>query len=111
MIPAGEFPLLLSFNKNVENNKKYIRDVLKNTVNNTSVLEDYAEVCSLPENYEFFKYNDTVNGSSGNVASHNVIETYIAEAGEDYRFQETAHPVKELRCRTCDNTDLGRTCR
>ena len=110
VIPVGEFPMLLSFDKNVENNKAYVRDVLKNTVNNTSVLEEYAPVCSLPENYQFFAYNDAVNGSSGNVASHNVIEQYITEAGEDYRFQEKTHPVKELRCRTCDNTDLGRTC-
>ena len=110
VIPVGEFPMLLSFNSNVENNKKYVRDVLKNTVNNTSVLEEYAEVCSVPENYEFFKYNNTVNGSSNNVASHNVIEQYITEAGEDYRFEETAHPVKALRCRTCDNTDVGRNC-
>ena len=110
VIPVGEFPMLLSFNKNIENNKKYVREVLKNTVNNTSVLEEYTEVCSLPENYEFFKYNDTVNGSSGNVASHNVIEQYITEAGEDYRFQESNHPVKALQCRTADNTDVGRNC-
>ena len=110
VIPVGEFPMLLSFDKNIEENKKYVRDVLKNSVSTTSILEDYASVCSVPENYEFFKFNDTVNSSLSHVASHNVIEDYITEAGEDYRFQETEHPVKSLRCRTCDNTDLGRTC-
>ena len=30
------------------------------------------------------------------------------EAGEDYRFQECEHPVKDLRCRREDNVDIGR---
>lgn len=110
VIPVGEFPTLLSFNSCVEKNKKYIRTVLKNTVNNTSVLEEYAPVCSVPENYEFFKFNDKVNRTPAEVASHRVIEQYICEAGKDYRFEESQHPVKELRPRTVDNTDVGRNC-
>lgn len=108
VIPDGTFPMLLSFNDNIENNKRYVRSTLKNTVTNTSILEDYTLVSELPENYEFFKYNDKVNGNIGNVASHRVIEKYISEFGKDYRFEEQPHPVPELRDRTRDNTEIGR---
>lgn len=108
IIPDGNFPQLLAFTPNIENNKKYIRDVLKNTVLNTAILEEYTKVENLPENYEFFKYNDTVNKNCANVASHNVIDRYITEAGEDYRFEEKPHPVKALQDRKQDNTEIGR---
>lgn len=108
VIPDGTFPALISFNKNIENNKAYIRNTIKNTVENTAVLEDYAPVSELPENYEFFKYNDKVNGQIGNVASHCVIDSFINEFGEDYRFEESPHPIPALRDRTSDNTEVGR---
>ena len=108
VIPGGEFPALLSFNRNIENNKAYIRRVLKDTINNSAILEDYAKVEDLPRNYEFFAYNDRVNGSPSSVASHTVIERCINEFGEDYRFEESEHPVKALRGRTADNTEVGR---
>lgn len=108
VIPDAEFPTLLSFNDNCEKNKHYVRNILKNTVNNTSVLEDYADVNNLPDDYEYFKFNNTVNKTTSCVASHKVIENYINEFGEDYRFTVTDHPVKNLRDRTSDNTTLGR---
>ncbi len=108
VIPEGKFPKLLSFNDNIENNKAYIRNILKNTVCNTAILEDYARVSDLPENYQFFKYNSRVNGDTSCVASHKVINQYISECGTDYRFEESAHPVTELRDRTKDNTKVGR---
>ncbi len=110
VIPGGEFPELLSFEKNVNNNKEYIRSVIKNTVRNTAVMEDYAPVCKLPKDYQFFKYNDTVLGNVEKVASHKVIEEYIAKNGTDYRFEEKPHPTPELRNRKCDNTTVGREC-
>ena len=108
VIPEGKFPTLLSFYKNIDNNKAYIRDILKNTVHDTAVLEEYADSRTLDKDYEFFAYNDRVNGSSSSVASHKVIGEYIAECGEDYRFETAPHPVPELRDRQKDNTKLGR---
>ncbi len=111
VIPDGTFPTLLSFEKNVSNNKAYIRSVLKNTVTNTAVMEDYAPVCKLPSDYQFFKYNDTVLGNIDKVASHQVIEDYIAKNGKDYRYEEKPHPVEGLRNRAVDNTVIGRECK
>lgn len=108
VIPDAEFPQLLTFNDNYEKNKNYIRNILKNTVNNTAVLEEYTDIGNVPDGYEYFKYNDTVNKNTSNVASHKVIDSYIAEFGEDYRFTVSEHPVKALRNRKEDNTDVGR---
>ena len=110
VIPDGTFPTLLSFNNNVKNNKAYVRNVIKKTVMNTAVLEDYAPVCELPKNSRFHKYNDTVNKSANNVASHKVIEKYIDLNGKDYRYEEKPHPTPELRDNTKDNTCVGRCC-
>lgn len=108
VIPDPEFPPLLAFNDNCEKNKHYVRNILKNTVNNTSVLEDYADVENVPDDYEYFRYNNAVNKTPAAVASHKVIDNYIAEFGEDYRFTVAEHPVKELRNRKCDNVDIAR---
>ncbi len=108
VIPDAEFPPLLSFNDNCEKNKHYIRNILKNTVNNTSVLEDYADLNNIPDSYEYFKFNSAVNKTPSSVASHKVIDAYINEFGEDYRFTVAEHPVKSLRDRKCDNVDVGR---
>lgn len=108
VIPNAEFPHLLTFNDNCEKNKHYIRNILKNTVNNTAVLEEYTDITNLPDDYEYFKYNSTVNKTPASVASHRVIDSYIAEFGEDYRFTVSEHPVKALRNRKEDNIDLGR---
>lgn len=108
VIPDPEFPPLLAFNDNCEKNKHYIRNILKNTVNNTSVLEDYADLGNVPDDYEYFRYNNAVNKNPSAVASHKVIDSYIAEFGEDYRFAVAEHPVKDLRNRREDNIDVGR---
>lgn len=108
VIPDAEFPPLLSFNDNCEKNKHYIRNVLKNTVSNTSVLEEYANINNVPDDYQYFKYNKAVNKNPSAVASHKVIDCYINEFGEDYRFTVSDHPVKTLRNRKEDNVDLGR---
>lgn len=108
VVGEGTFPELLAFDRYAERNKQYVRDVLAKTIRNTSVLEDYAKVETVPEEYEFFKYNSQVNKMPTYVASHNVIGSYIGEFGEDYRFETAPHPVKELRDRTTDNIDIGR---
>lgn len=109
VVGEGTFPELLAFDKYAERNKEYVRNVLAKTVRNTAILEDYTKVSELPGDYEFFKYNSHVNKAPQYVASHNVIESYIGEFGEDYRFETAPHPIKELRSRKVDNTDIGRT--
>ncbi|MDD4316701.1 MAG: hypothetical protein PHC84_06045 [Clostridia bacterium] len=104
VIPDGMFPLLLKFT----NQKEYVRNVLRNTVFLTGKKEGYENVAKLPKNYEFFKYQNLINGNVNDVASHVVIENYIAKTGHDYRYEEKPHPVMELRDRIADNTDVGR---
>lgn len=108
VIPDAEFPQLLTFNDNHEKNKHYIRNILKNTVGNTSVLEEYTDLNNVPDDYQYFKYNAAINKTPSAVASHKVIDSYISEFGEDYRFTVADHPVKSLRNRKEDNIDLGR---
>ncbi|MCH5350697.1 MAG: hypothetical protein J1F39_01835 [Clostridiales bacterium] len=108
VIPDGEFPKLLTFNDNYEKNKNYIRNILKNTITNTAVLEEYTDITNVPDNYEYFRYNNAVNKNPSSVASHKVIDSYISEFGEDYRYTVSEHPVKALRNRKEDNIDIGR---
>ena len=108
VIPDGKFPTLLSFSKNVKNNKAYIRNILKTTVCHTALEEDYECVKQLDPDFRFFKYNDITCGNGKTVPSHVVIENYIKENGKDYRFEEKPHPVEELRDRTQDNVCVGR---
>lgn len=104
VIPAPDFPQLLKFGQN----KKYVRDVIAETVYVTSDREGYTDVRKLSKKADFFKYNDTVNGKPLDAASHSVIEKSIKSTGEDYRFIESAHPIKELNDRKKDNTTVGR---
>lgn len=108
VIPVGKFPAPIAFTGCSGPNKEYIRGVLKNTENTAAILEDFTRISALPEDYEFFRYNERVNGSVASVASHRVISDYIAEFGEDYRFEEAPHPIARLRNRTRDNTTVGR---
>ena len=102
VIPDAHFPELLIFSEQ----KDYVRDVLKNTVNETAMREDFTNVNALGDNFDFFRYQKEVNGKD--VASHTVIAKHIEELGEDYRYQEKEHPVAALRDRKKDNTTLGR---
>ena len=102
VLPNATFPELLIFSPQ----KEYVRNVLKNTVKETAMREDFTNVDQLNENSDFFKYQDRVNGET--VASHEVIESHIKELGEDYRYQEKEHPIVALRSRQKDNICVGR---
>ena len=102
VLPDATFPELLLFSEQ----KEYVRNVLKNTVNETGMREDFTNIDALNDNFDFFKYQERVNGND--VASHDVIEKHIEEVGTDYRYQEKEHPVAALRDRKKDNTRLGR---
>lgn len=105
VIPDGTFPEPLKFGSNIE----YVRKVLKNTVTNSSALEDYQNVTNLDDNHTYFKYQGIVNKSVQDVPSHTVIDKYIGKNGKDYRFESAPHPVKALANRKEDNTEIART--
>ena len=102
IIPAPAFPELLIFKEQ----KDYVRNVLKNTVNETAMREDFTTVNALNDSFDFFDYQSRVNGEK--VASHDVIERHIEELGKDYRYEEKEHPVPALRNREKDNVTVGR---
>ncbi len=104
VIPDGKFPSPIELHENIG----YVRDILKNTVQYTSLLDEYVNVDCLPENANFFVYQNNVNPSVSIVPSHNVIDMRINRCGRDYRYEVAPSPVKELRNRMCDNTSVGR---
>ncbi len=103
VIPGGEFPAVLD----MVPSKNYVREVL-NTVRATSCREDYRCVSDMPDDADFFAYQQKVNHNINAAQSHAVIKNYIAENGKDYRYQECPHPIAALDDRTCDNTRVGR---
>ncbi len=105
VIPDGEFPELIRFTPQ----KEYVRKVLRETVTNTALRENpQFPVNKLPQNADFFNYQNTVNPNVNIVPSHNVINCIIREFGEDYRYEIAPNPIPSLRDRTHDNTQLGR---
>ena len=104
VIPDGKFPAPLTLHENIE----YVRDILGTTVQFTSVREDYEKVDDLPSDADFFKFQNVINPTTSIVPSHCVIDAHIRRYGKDYRYQVAPSPIKELRCRTCDNTSVGR---
>ncbi len=104
IIPGGEFPDLISFH----NNKEYVRSVLGRTVTLTADREGYIDIAKVPDNANFFKYQNKVNAKPEEESGHKVIVEHIDRFKEDYRVQDKEHPVKTLRSRTEDNFILGR---
>lgn len=104
VIPGGDFPELISFH----NNKDYVRSVLGRTVTLTAHREGYIDIAKVPDNANFYKYQNKVNAKPEEEAGHKVIVDHIARFKEDYRVQDKEHPVKSLRSRTEDNITLGR---
>ena len=101
---SGEFPKLLKHGEN----KDYIRRVLGSTVTLTADNLDYRDIKRIPDDHQYFDYQKYM-GSEEKSPSHLVIEKTINKLGRDYRYQDSEHPVKELRSRTCDNTKIART--
>lgn len=104
VIPDGDFPAPISLHENVD----YVRKILSDTVQYTTNREDYIRLRDLPENADFFRYQNTVNPTTQIVPSHNTIENFIRYRGSDYRFQLMPNPIPELRDRRKDNTSVGR---
>ncbi len=104
VVGDGRFPEPLSLHENVD----YVRSVLGNTVQFTSLKEDYFLLKELPRDADFFRYQEIVNPSTDIVPSHRIIKSYIRRHGKDYRYQTAPNPVPELRDRRTDNTSVGR---
>lgn len=104
IIACGDFPNILTLGSNID----YVRSIIKTTTSNTHKKECVVPLSELKPTAPFFMYQDIVNNPVCNVASHNVIDMYIRHKGIDYRYEVAPHPLKELQCRTYDNTSLGR---
>ncbi len=94
-------------------NKDYIRKVLAETVtltaDNTQQKADYKDVKKIPDGHRYFDYQKYLAGDPEKNASHLVIKRSIERLGQDYRYQDSEHPVKELRNRKQDNVKIART--
>ncbi len=104
IIGDGTFPELLNLGPNVQ----YVRDVIKNTVTNTALKEDYCPVNLMPLDSDFFKFQAIVNNEVACVPSHDVINRTINKFGMDYRYEKSPNPIPALQNRRIDNTTLGR---
>ena len=104
VIKDPEFPAPLSLHENID----YVRKILESTVQYTSKKENYRRLEDLPADDDFFRYQEIINPNVQIVPSHNVIKTFIAQRGADYRYQVAPSPVPELRNRRQDNTSVGR---
>ena len=105
----GEFPKLLKLG----GNKEYIRKVIANTIyltaDNTQSKPDYKDVKKLPDSHRYFDYQKYMSGDPEKNPSHLVIKKAIERLGQDYRYQDSEHPVKDLRNRKKDNVTVART--
>ena len=104
VIPDGEFPEPLSLHENIG----YVRQVLFDTVQFTGCREDYERIENLPNNADFFTFQNIIAPSVDMVPSHCVILSHINRCGMDYRFETAPNPICQLRQRNCDNTSVGR---
>ncbi|MBE5745398.1 MAG: hypothetical protein E7355_04610 [Clostridiales bacterium] len=98
------FPKPLSLHENIE----YVRKILGETVQYTSVKEEYKKIKDLDRNADFFRFQKLTNPCEEIVPSYCVIERYICRHGADYRYQVAPSPVPELRNRREDNACVGR---
>ena len=105
VIKCGEFPAPISLHENID----YVRNILADTVQYTTGRDnEYIRIRDLGREADFFSFQEITNPNVDIVPSHNVIRDYIRRHRIDYRFEVAENPVPELRCRKCDNTDVGR---
>ena len=109
VIGTGEFPKLLKLG----GNKEYIRKVLGSTIlltaDNTQEKFDYKDIKKISDDHRYFDYQKYMSGEPDRNPSHLVIEKAIEKLGQDFRYQDSDHPVKELRNRKDDNVKIART--
>ena len=98
------FPEPLIFGQN----KEYVRDVIKKTIQNTALKDEYIDVNRLEDNTLFYDYQSMVNKNDEMVASHKVIDQCIERFASDYRYMDSPHPISSLDNRKKDNVSIGR---
>ncbi len=104
VIPCGDFPQILALRSNVD----YVREIIRTTTGNTQKKEYVVPLLQLPPDDKFYWYQDVVNQEVCSVASHCAIVQRIEGRGCDYRYEIAPNPLRELRDRRCDNTQLAR---
>jgi rubrerythrin len=104
VIPGGAFPKLLQFH----DTRDYVRQVLGQQIMLTADKESYKPVQDLPQNHEYFFYQDRMNHDICAVASHNAVAQHQQKYNVDYRAESHENPVQGLTDRTKDNTDIAR---
>ncbi len=105
VIANGEFPNLLKF----YDTRDYVRQALKEQIMLASNAEGSMPIENLPQNHNYFFYQNRINHDVNAVASHNVIAAHQQKYNTDYRAEEKPNPVKELRNTTADNTQIAGT--
>ena len=86
-------PELLTLGENIS----YVRDILDNTVNKTTIKDDYVDVSKLCPHSSFHEFQNKVNKNVEDVPSHKVIVDFISKNNEDYRFESIENPILALR--------------
>lgn len=105
VIPKPEFDDLLVLSPSVD----YVRETIKNTIENTGNNEGYISVNELPKEHRFFDYNNRVLGNVNEAPTHIIIDKHIEDFGKDYRYEVKNYPIDGLGDRKCDNTQIART--
>lgn len=108
LVGEGDFPKLLKFGQNKEYIRKVLGDTIIITADNLNKF-DYKEIKKLPDNHRYFDYQSKMAANPEKNPSSLVIQKAISKLGKDYRYQDSEHPVKELRSRTQDNVKIART--
>ena len=104
VIPDGAFPEPLSLHENIE----YVREILKNTVQFTSIGEEYSLLDDVPSGAAFFTYQKQIMPKPECAPSHKVICEHVDDFGRDYRFEVRKNPVPELTDIQEDDIEVGR---
>ena len=104
VIPDGAFPKLLTLHENIG----YIRGVLGSQASLTSRLENYVAESALPTDAPFYAFQRALNTPPEQVPTHFVIQDYMNDHGQDYRWETAEEPVPALRSRTRDDISVGR---
>lgn len=105
VISVGDFPKLLQFH----DTRDYVRKVLNDQILLTANRESFIPVTQLPQNSDFFLYQNRINYDVNMVASHNVIVQHQQKYNVDYRLESKPNPVQGLTNNTVDNTQIART--
>ena len=91
MLPK-EMPAPLKFESNID----YVRKILAEQIDLTSMGTEFVPAEDLPKESNFRKIQKTLN--SGTIPSEEVIETHVSEKGKEYRLEiKGPHPVSQFQ--------------